>query len=145
MYLDQLLWIYHVLFYDISYKEKQGKRSNSSTKPEYVQSWAIHIHRKWSFGIRISQGYTCEGRMAKVPPKEFLLWLFFFYELLVLYSFLNVNRRIREKGSQGKVKMSFRVSKLIGTDYPLCFWTTVHFNLYNIILIDGNMESLLLF
>ena len=30
-------------------------------------------------------------------------------------------------------------------DYPLCFWTTVHFNLYNIILNDGDMESLLLF
>ena len=32
----------------------------------------------------------------------------FFYELLVLYSFLNVNRRIREKGNRGQSENEFQ-------------------------------------
>ena len=40
-----------------------------------------------------------------------------FYENLVLYLFLNVQIEESEKrGTRGRVKMSFRVSKLIGTE-----------------------------
>ena len=54
--------------------------------------------------------------MAKVPQKKFFFYGSF-YEHLVLYSFLNVQIEESEKrGSRGRVKMSFRVSKLIGTD-----------------------------
>ena len=87
--------------------------------------------------------------MAKVPQKEILLWLFYLlpsYEHLVLYSFLNMQINESEKrGSRARVKINFRASELIGTDHPLCFRTTVHFKLCNIIPYGGNMKSLPLF